>query len=89
MRVIDFGLSKKYTNARRFMHDTCGTLYTMSPQVLRGAYTSHADNWAIGVIAYTLLSNKKPFYGRGKSFTTYKSFWLEFTKYLFVIRLNR
>lgn len=67
VRVIDFGLSKKYTNARRFMHDTCGTLYTMSPQVLRGAYTSHADNWAIGVIAYTLLSNKKPFYGRDKN----------------------
>lgn len=64
VKVIDFGLSKVYTSENRYMFDVCGTLYTMSPQVIRGVYTNCADMWAIGVIAYMLLSNKKPFYHR-------------------------
>ena len=42
-------------------HDT-GTLYSMSPQVLQGVYTSNADLWSCGVITYMLLSSHRPFY---------------------------
>jgi len=66
VKVIDFGLSKIYTQENRYMFDICGTLYTMSPQVIRGVYTNAADVWAIGVMAYMLLSNKKPFYHRNR-----------------------
>lgn len=36
--------------------------YSMSPQVLQGVYSSQADLWAVGVIAYMLLSTQKPFW---------------------------
>jgi serine/threonine protein kinase len=36
----------------------------MAPEVLRGNYTSQADLWSVGVIAYMLLSSQMPFYGR-------------------------
>lgn len=38
----------------------------MAPQVLQGVYSSQADLWAIGVIAYALLSSEKPFYHKNK-----------------------
>jgi calcium-dependent protein kinase len=40
--------------------------YTMSPQVLKGVYTSQSDLWAIGVIAYMLLSSSKPFFNKNR-----------------------
>jgi Ca2+-binding EF-hand superfamily protein len=36
----------------------------MAPEVLKGSYTSQADLWSVGVIAYMLLSSQMPFYGR-------------------------
>jgi calcium-dependent protein kinase len=36
----------------------------MAPQVLQGIYSSKADLWSVGVIAYMLLSASKPFYSR-------------------------
>jgi calcium-dependent protein kinase len=44
------------------MHEGVGTLYSMSPQVLQGVYTSQADLWSCGVITYMLLSSHRPFY---------------------------
>jgi calcium-dependent protein kinase len=95
VKIIDFGLSKKYNLRHRghrniIMTETVGTVYTMvsvmaalyitknilmfrslkpiacsqAPQVLQGVYTSKADMWAIGVIAYMLLSGQKPFWGK-------------------------
>jgi len=63
IKLLDFGLSKKYLPGM-YMSDWCGTVYTMSPQVIEGVYTSKADCWSIGVIAFLLLCNEKPFRGK-------------------------
>lgn len=36
----------------------------MAPEVLKQQYSSAADLWSIGVVAYMLLSSQMPFYGR-------------------------
>jgi Ca2+-binding EF-hand superfamily protein len=46
------------------MHEGVGTLYSMSPQVLQGVYTSQADLWSAGVMIYMLLSSHRPFYSK-------------------------
>lgn len=38
----------------------------MSPEVLRGEYTSKVDVWSVGVLAYMLLSSSMPFYGNSR-----------------------
>lgn len=62
VKIIDFGLSKKFLGSPGIMTDRVGTIYTMAPQVLQGMYSSKADIWSIGVIAYMLLSASKPFH---------------------------
>mmetsp|Transcript_6011 Transcript_6011/g.12591 ORF Transcript_6011/g.12591 Transcript_6011/m.12591 type:complete len:729 (-) Transcript_6011:177-2363(-) len=62
VKLIDFGLSKRY--GKDYLRDGVGTIYTMSPEVLRGSYTSKADCWSIGVLLYMLLSSQMPFYGK-------------------------
>ncbi len=49
------------------MREGVGTLYSMAPQVLQGVYTSQADMWSCGVIAYMLLSSHRPFYNKKRN----------------------
>jgi serine/threonine protein kinase len=63
VKLIDFGLSSVYVDNAQ-LTDGVGTIYTMAPEVLKGNYSSSADLWSIGVIAYMLLSSQMPFYGR-------------------------
>jgi len=58
VKVIDFGLSR-YSAAR--MQSQVGTIYYVAPEVLFGEYTSKADIWSIGVVAYVLLCGFPPF----------------------------
>lgn len=68
IKLIDFGLSRKFLPGQlETMTETVGTMYTMSPQVLQGVYTSQADLWSIGVITYMLLCSHRPFYNRKRS----------------------
>jgi len=64
IKIIDFGLSKKFipSDRSKTMSEGVGTIYTMAPQVLQGVYTSQADVWSIGVMAFMLLSSSKPFH---------------------------
>jgi serine/threonine protein kinase len=61
VKLIDFGLATGYY--KRVQTARVGTLYTMSPQVIEGMYTSKADLWSVGVVAYMLISGVKPFWG--------------------------
>jgi calcium-dependent protein kinase len=62
IKVIDFGLSRKFRKGQRLMGQV-GTTYTMSPEVFRKVYDKQADMWSIGVITFMLLSGEKPFWG--------------------------
>mmetsp|Transcript_17135 Transcript_17135/g.49554 ORF Transcript_17135/g.49554 Transcript_17135/m.49554 type:complete len:755 (-) Transcript_17135:140-2404(-) len=66
IKLIDFGLAKKYLSPDHVMTERVGTIYTMAPEVVKGVYTFKADLWSVGVIAYMLLSNTKPFWGKKK-----------------------
>ena len=67
VKIIDFGLSKKYRmTGEDIMNDAVGTIYSMSPEVLRGKYTKQADLWSCGVLSFMLLSSTMPFYGKSR-----------------------
>lgn len=68
IKVIDFGLSKKYLDPDALHHEKVGTIYTMAHELLvDGEYTNKADLWSVGVIAYMLLSGTKPFWGKTRN----------------------
>lgn len=62
--MIDFGLSKHFKFGE-VHHEAVGTPYTVAPEVIRGSYDERCDIWAIGVIAFLLLSGDPPFGGCG------------------------
>jgi serine/threonine protein kinase len=69
VRVIDFGLSRRYNTHHRFaslpkLTSFVGTKFYVAPEVLNHSYTHAVDLWSIGVLAYALLSAKAPFMGR-------------------------
>lgn len=67
IKVIDFGLSKMYSNSSEVkpmqMKTKVGTAYYVSPEVLKGNYDEKCDVWSAGVILYILLSGEPPFNG--------------------------
>jgi len=63
MKVIDFGLSKIYSNENHKMTTKVGTAYYVSPEVLEGNYDEKCDVWSSGVILYILLTGEPPFNG--------------------------
>ena len=66
IKLIDFGLSKLLGIDNKVMMTKLGTPYYVSPEVLEGIYDKRCDLWAIGVIAYILLSGTPPFNGRNE-----------------------
>ena len=61
VKLIDFGLSNKFTRGVKML-DACGTVYTAAPEtLLRTGSTHSTDIWAIGVVAFILLSKEYPF----------------------------
>ena len=60
VKIVDFG------NAVRFIGCTplkkvVGTTYTAAPEVFRQHYDERCDLWSLGVVAYILLSGRRPF----------------------------
>lgn len=66
IKLIDFGLSKLLGIDHKQMMTKLGTPYYVSPEVLEGSYDKRCDLWAVGVLAYILLSGTPPFNGRNE-----------------------
>jgi len=62
IRLLDFGLAKRFDGVHRIL-DRNGTIYTLSPEAIRGEYSEKADMWSIGVMCFHLLSGDRPFWG--------------------------
>ena len=60
IKLIDFGLSRKY-NTNEKMHTILGTPYYIAPEVLKGEYDQKCDIWSIGAITYIMLCGQPPF----------------------------
>ncbi|KAG2294450.1 hypothetical protein Bca4012_004461 [Brassica carinata] len=66
LKVIDFGLSD-FVRPHERLNDIVGSAYYVAPEVLHRSYTTEADVWSIGVIAYILLCGSRPFWARTES----------------------
>lgn len=63
LKLIDFGFSKVWdeTNA---LHQSCGSLAYVAPEVINQNYTTKCDMWSLGVIVFMLLGGYPPFHGK-------------------------
>ncbi|PAV60068.1 hypothetical protein WR25_19554 [Diploscapter pachys] len=68
--ISDFGFAKELEDGER-LRDLCGTPGYLAPETLRcqmyedsDGYSFEVDEWALGVIMYTLLAGYAPFYHR-------------------------
>lgn len=68
VKIIDFGLSKKFVPLDP-LTETVGTIYTMAPEVFADnkAYGLKVDIWALGVLAFMMLSSTMPFHGKTRA----------------------
>ena len=62
IKIIDFGLSRKYSQDEK-MHTILGTPYYVAPEVLKGEYDEKCDIWSIGAMTYLILCGEPPFTG--------------------------
>nr|CAI5841275.1 unnamed protein product [Callosobruchus analis] len=70
IKLSDFGLSVIKTGSfiQGMMKDRCGTMVYMAPEILlERTYSELCDVWSIGVILYTLLCGKYPFYDKNEA----------------------
>ena len=77
VKVVDFGISKIFdpslsnlqselkgeNNKLKKMDSQIGTMYYISPEVIKGSYNEKCDIWSLGVILYYLLCGYPPFVG--------------------------
>ncbi|XP_057965679.1 CDPK-related kinase 5-like [Malania oleifera] len=66
LKAIDFGLSD-FVKPDERLNDIVGSAYYVAPEVLHRSYSTEADIWSIGVIAYILLCGSRPFWARTES----------------------
>ena len=60
IKIIDFGLAMKITDAAEHM-PAVGSLISMAPEALRDEKGGrHTDWWAVGVLAFELLTGVTP-----------------------------
>lgn len=70
LKIIDFGLSKKYPppantfegRSKVRQQTRVGTPIYVAPEVISGVYSQTCDEWSLGCIMYVLLSGEPPFF---------------------------
>ncbi|KAH0785480.1 AGC family protein kinase [Histomonas meleagridis] len=70
IKLTDFGLSKELVESNSTATTICGTTEYLAPEViLRQPYSYAVDWWALGVLAYEMLTDGNPFLddNRGKT----------------------
>jgi serine/threonine-protein kinase len=60
--LTDFGIGQQAEGIQMRKH-TGGTFFFMAPEQLRGRPCPQSDLWALGVVAYRLLTRRLPFLG--------------------------
>ena len=64
VKLIDLGLARTHnSHTDSPMCKPAGSVYYMSPEVLRRSYDRSCDLWSIGIVAYILLCGYPPFNG--------------------------
>jgi serine/threonine protein kinase len=67
VKILDFGISRSGSGIHAVDRELCGTPQYMSPEQVEGGsqIASAADQFALAVIAYELLTGRNPFAGDG------------------------
>lgn len=67
LKITDFGFAKCYDPAEGGMTETLGSPLYMAPEIIKKLeYDVSVDIWALGVMAYIMLTGKPPFKGKSK-----------------------
>ena len=63
IKIIDFGLSNKYSDKSELLSTLCGSPLYAAPEVLtgKGYKPRPVDIWSAGIVLYFMLSGKLPF----------------------------
>jgi serine/threonine protein kinase len=70
LKIIDFGLSKKFEKGIKRKATICGTVDYMAPEILgTKKYGRSVDWWAVGIILYELKFGFNPFNLEQKEFS--------------------
>jgi len=67
IKLIDFGLARRWDEGDAPMSTVVGTPYYIDPNVLRKKYTRSCDLWSVGIVAYILIAGYPPFNKRDDS----------------------
>jgi serine/threonine protein kinase len=62
IRLIDFGLSKEFTQGSPTLQTACGSPAYAAPEMIQGhSYTKAADMWSAGILLFAIVAGQLPF----------------------------